>query len=108
PGWSGDPNTHTLALISIPVSIVLLAVYVVVTTRNLRLHRQAHREEAAAGAWTLSVSLAVLGAATLATALVSEVLVHSLQGFGESAGLSDFFIAAVIVAIVGNAAEHGG
>jgi Ca2+:H+ antiporter len=34
--------------------------------------------------------------------------VHSLEGFGHAAGLSEFFIAAVIVAIVGNAAEHGG
>ena len=42
------------------------------------------------------------------TALVSETLVHSLTGFAETAGLSQFFIAAVIVAIVGNAAEHGG
>ena len=28
--------------------------------------------------------------------------------FSEKVGLSDFFVAAVIVAIVGNAAEHGG
>ena len=28
--------------------------------------------------------------------------------FAETLGLSDFFVAAVIVAIVGNAAEHGG
>ena len=33
---------------------------------------------------------------------------HSLGGFAESVGLSEFFIATVIVAIVGNAAEHGG
>ena len=42
------------------------------------------------------------------TALVSEILVHSLDGFARAAGLSEFFIATVIVAIVGNAAEHGG
>jgi Ca2+:H+ antiporter len=34
--------------------------------------------------------------------------VHTLQAFGEEAGLSDFFLATVVVAIVGNAAEHGG
>jgi Ca2+:H+ antiporter len=34
--------------------------------------------------------------------------VHSLHAFASAAGLSEFFIAAVIVAIVGNAAEHGG
>ncbi len=42
------------------------------------------------------------------TALVAEILVGSLEEFSEKAGLSDFFVAAVIVAIVGNAAEHGG
>jgi Ca2+:H+ antiporter len=42
------------------------------------------------------------------TAFISEILVHSLDAFAESVGLSEFFIAAVIVAIVGNAAEHGG
>src|SRR4029450_6849174 len=50
----------------------------------------------------------VLGLATLVTALVAEILVGSLEVFGEKAHLSDFFVAAVVVAIVGNAAEHGG
>ena len=36
------------------------------------------------------------------------MLVGSLDVFAEQAGLSEFFVAAVIVAIVGNAAEHGG
>jgi Ca2+:H+ antiporter len=49
-----------------------------------------------------------LAAATVVTALISETLVHSLHAFADAAGLSEFFIAAVIVAIVGNAAEHGG
>jgi Ca2+:H+ antiporter len=39
---------------------------------------------------------------------VSEILVHTLEGFAKSAGLSQFFVSAVIVAVVGNAAEHGG
>jgi Ca2+:H+ antiporter len=54
------------------------------------------------------VALAALGLATAATAFVSEILVHSLDAFAEAAHLSQFFISAVIVAIVGNAAEHGG
>ena len=60
------------------------------------------------GAWTLGKALVVLTVATAATALVSEILVHSLDAFGNAVGLHEFFIAAVIVAIVGNAAEHGG
>jgi Ca2+:H+ antiporter len=59
-------------------------------------------------AWSLATSLAVLGAATVVTALIAEIMVGALDEFADSAGLSDFFVAAVIVAIVGNAAEHGG
>ena len=59
-------------------------------------------------AWSLKVSLAALGVATAVTAFIAETLVHSLETFAERAHLTDFFVAAVIVAIVGNAAEHGG
>jgi Ca2+:H+ antiporter len=52
--------------------------------------------------------LLVLAAATVVTAFVAEILVHTLETFAEKAHLTDFFVAAVIVAIVGNAAEHGG
>jgi Ca2+:H+ antiporter len=108
--WSGDPDRHSLAIATIPVSFVLLGMYVIVTTSSLRRHRQLHlaAEIDPSEAWTLRVSLAVLAVATVTTALVSEVLVHSLEGFAESAHLSEFFVSAVIVAIVGNAAEHGG
>jgi Ca2+:H+ antiporter len=58
--------------------------------------------------WSLSFALGTLAVATVATALVAEILVGSLEEFADKAGLTDFFVAAVIVAIVGNAAEHGG
>jgi Ca2+:H+ antiporter len=107
--WRGGSHErHSLFLVSIPVSIVLLVAYVLITIRNLRIHRETARGPAAAGAWSFRRSIAVLAAATTATALVSEVLVHSLEHFGHVVGLNEFFIAVVIVAIVGNAAEHGG
>jgi Ca2+:H+ antiporter len=108
PGFHGDPDRHSLAIVTLPIAIVLLGVYLAVTTWNLRQHRAAHKEEASEHAWSLSRSLVALAAATAVTALISEILVHSLEGFGHSVGLSEFFIAFVIVAIVGNAAEHGG
>jgi Ca2+:H+ antiporter len=49
----------------------------------------------------------VLGAATVVTAFVTETLVSTLEGFAEKAHLSEFFVVVVIVAIVGNATEHG-
>ena len=42
PGWEGDPDRHSLAVVSVPVSIVLLLVYVVVTWYSLRRHRSLH------------------------------------------------------------------
>lgn len=110
PGWEGDPDRRSLALLSLPVSIVLLLLYAVVTWLALRRHRQLHiaDEPSEMEAWSLRVALAVLGAATVITSFVAEILVHSLQEFGQQVGLSDFFLAAVVVAIVGNAAEHGG
>jgi Ca2+:H+ antiporter len=110
PGWSGDPDRHSLAVLSVPVSIVMLLVYVAVTWYSLRRHRLAHTsdEPSEMAAWSFATSLLVLGGATVITALVAEILVGSLEAFAEKAHLSDFFVAAVIVAIVGNAAEHGG
>jgi Ca2+:H+ antiporter len=105
-GWHGDPNRHSLALLSIGPAVVLLGVYLVVTVAELR-RRPAHEVTNATG-WSLRLSLIVLGVTTVVTALVSEILVHSLEAFAEAAHLSEFFISIVIVAIVGNAAEHGG
>jgi len=109
PGWSGDPERHSLAVLSLPIAIVLLIVYVAVTWYSLRRHRTLHLGEVAdADAWSLRVSVAVLAVATAITALIAEALVSSIETFADKAGLSQFFVAAVIVAIVGNAAEHGG
>ena len=109
PSWHGDPERHSIAVLSLPVSIVLLVLYVVVTWWQLRRHRQQHETpESSEGVWSLGASIGVLGVATVVTAMIAEILVGSIETFAEKAHLSDFFVAAVIVAIVGNAAEHGG
>ena len=107
-GYTGNSERHSAVIASIPAAIVLLALYLTVTFRNLRRHRRAMRDAPAAGAWTLGRSLVALAIATGMTAVVSEILVHSLDAFARAVGASEFFVAAVIVAIVGNAAEHGG
>jgi Ca2+:H+ antiporter len=106
PGWHGDPDRHTLAVISIAPAAALLVLYLVITTYGVRAVQRP--EAAPEGSWELSVALVALAAATVMTAFVSEILVHSLKEFARAAGLTQFFISIVIVAIVGNAAEHGG
>jgi len=108
PGFHGDPNRHSLAVVGIPVAVALLALYLAATVRNLRRHRRIDSGSQEAVDWSLPVALGVLAVATAATAIISEILVGSLHSFADAAGFSEFFVAAVIVAIVGNAAEHGG
>jgi Ca2+:H+ antiporter len=107
PSWHGNHERHLLQVLSIPVSIVLLLVYVVVTKVQLRRHRAMDTASGEEG-WSFRLAMVVLAIATAVTAVVAEILVHTIETFADRAHLSDFFVAAVIVAIVGNAAEHGG
>jgi Ca2+:H+ antiporter len=110
PSWDGsDPDTDTLAQVSAGISIVLLILYVGVTWFSLRRHRMLHvaSDEEIKG-WSLRAAIGALAIATVITAIIAEILVGSLEVFADEVGLSEFFVSAVIVAIVGNAAEHGG
>jgi Ca2+:H+ antiporter len=107
--WNGGIGHHALEVLSIPVSVVLLLVYIGVTAWQLRRHHLLYvSSDEETAAWPLRLTFVVLAIGTAATAVVAEILVGSIEVFAESLHLSDFFVAAVIVAIVGNAAEHGG
>jgi Ca2+:H+ antiporter len=108
PSWHGDHERHSLQVLSIPVSVALLLVYVFVTRQQLKRHRALFAAAAEEGGWSFKVAMLVLGITTAATAVVAEILVNTIETFADRAHLSDFFVAAVIVAVVGNAAEHGG
>jgi Ca2+:H+ antiporter len=110
PAFEGDPDRSSIAELSIAPSVVLLLVYLGVTYIALRRHRRLHvsDEPALLRAWSLRLSLAVLGIATVVTAFIAEIVVATIDDFADDVALSSFFVAAVIVAIVGNAAEHGG
>ncbi|GAA5142746.1 calcium/proton exchanger [Pseudonocardia adelaidensis] len=105
-----DPSASGTNGIAIAVAVVLFATYCAVTVRSVLQERRRHREEGTEGdpEWSLPRAVVTLGLATVATVAVSEVLTSSIEEFGAAAGLSDMFVAAVIVAIAGNAAEHGG
>src|SRR5205807_736956 len=68
PGWHGDPDRHSLALLSIGPAVALLAIYLVITIIELR--RRAPHEHSGEEGWSLPVALVALGAATAATAVV--------------------------------------
>ena len=79
---------------------------------SLRTHKDLfnppHGEEDHVGEpWTVrkraSLMLAVAG---VAVGVMSEILVGSITEASEAIGLSPFFVGVIVVAIVGNAAEH--
>ncbi|MCW2977463.1 MAG: Calcium/proton exchanger [Actinomycetia bacterium] len=109
PSFHGDPDRRSLAEFSLPIAVVLLLVRVSVMRYALRRQRALREtsDPTREAGWPLRVALAMLGAATVVTAFVTNSLVGSLQTFASSAHLSEFLVAVVIVAIVGNATEHG-
>ncbi|MEA2626612.1 MAG: Ca2+:H+ antiporter [Candidatus Binatota bacterium] len=102
--------------LSVEISLVLVVLYVLSLVFSLRTHRQlfsGHSAEAADvedgrahRTWSLRRSLAVLGGATVLVAWVSEILVGSIEPAARALGMTDVFVGVVVVAIVGNAAEH--
>jgi Ca2+:H+ antiporter len=94
--------------LSFAVAIVLIGSYVAGLIFSLRTHRSLFNppyEEAAAG-WSVRRGVTALAIAGILVGIMSEVLVGSISEAAESIGLSEFFIGAIVVAIVGNAAEH--
>ncbi|KAB7704154.1 calcium/proton exchanger [Bacillus aerolatus] len=109
----GMNESKTLSL-SIGISIIMIALYLAALFFKLVTHRGVyaaqneneeteHHEEPE---WSKGKAIGVLLLATLAVAYVSESLVHTFEAVGESFGWTDLFIGVIIVAIVGNAAEH--
>ena len=96
--------------LSLAMAIVMLFVYVSGLVFSLRTHRDLFNPEGGhepeGDPWSVKRSVWVLAAAGLLVGVMSEILVGSIHHAAASAGLSEFFIGAIVVAIVGNAAEH--
>jgi Ca2+:H+ antiporter len=96
---------------SFAVAIVLLLSYFAGLWFSLRTHRDVfnpdtEEEDVPAHAWSIRKSVGLLAGAGVAVGFMSEILVGSIEEASEGIGLSPFFVSLIIVAIVGNAAEH--
>jgi Ca2+:H+ antiporter len=101
----------TVENLSLAVAIVLIFSYVAGLVFSLRTHRDLfnppYAEEHEEGfGWSVRRAVIMLFVAGLAVGLMSEILVGSITEASESIGLSEFFIGVIVVAVVGNAAEH--
>lgn len=117
--------------LSLEIAVVLFVVYALMLLFSLKTHRHLYNAGAAGGAsvpddfddasdssptadsskngngaWPQWLALTVLIGATVLVALVSELLVGAIEETSEQLGWTQLFVGVVVVAIVGNAAEH--
>jgi len=100
--------------VSLAVAIVLFVTYVLSMVFSLQTHKHLFDTtdyENPGGAefeevWSKKKSGIVLAVATAFVAWMSEMLVHSIEETTASWGMTEVFVGVIIVAIVGNAAEH--
>ncbi len=112
--------------LSLAIAIVLFLTYALTLVFSLMTHREVfgadeskdvacaageeltrmEAEEGAHAPWSVGKSVGVLLGATAFVALISEFLVGAIESARESLGLTEVFVGVIVVAIIGNAAEH--
>jgi len=90
------------------IAIVLLLTYCASLIFTLRTHRDLYGSAARGGGERGSVWPAIgkMAASVAAIAWMSELLVDGIEDAARTLGMSDLFVGVVVIAIIGNAAEH--
>lgn len=108
-GAIGRPSAAVQSL-SVLTAVILLAIYLASLVFALVTHRELFAPVGTHPAHTPTHSLrsgiVLLVIATGFTAWIAEILVGAIEPAGAAMGLTQLFIGVIIVAVVGNAAEH--
>ncbi len=107
----GDAGVPMLLPMSIGISIILLIIYGLSLFFALKTHAHIYTGEADSGEqvlphWSSKKAGIILALATVGVVIVAEFLVHSLEPAIVTFGFTKTFVGVIIIAIVGNAAEH--
>jgi Ca2+:H+ antiporter len=116
---AGGPVAVPEGALSVEISVVLLITYVLSLYFSLRTHAHLyvgeagmHDEDDEVGADgvvhrpSTGRSVALLLAATVGVAVMSELLVGAVEETARQFGMNDVFVGVILVALIGNAAEH--
>jgi Ca2+:H+ antiporter len=111
PGSERVAYGSTVEQLSLAVALVLILSYVAGLIFSLRTHRDlfnppSEGDDEHGEPWSVRRSVGALAIAGVAVGVMSEILVGSISEAAGSIGLTEFFVGAIVVAIVGNAAEH--
>lgn len=108
-----DGESDTLSLIvagTLIVAYIAWLIFSMITHKDYLADVTEQKDEELphehAPVWSRNKSIAYLVLATVMVAFVSEWLVGTLEVFTTQFGLSELFVGAFLVAIIGNAAEH--
>ncbi len=116
-GGANAPSRGRLENLSEEIAIVLMATYVLSLVFSLKTHAYLYAGDNGKGdpgsddskeapLWGLWTAIGVLLAATVAVAFLSEWLVDAIKPAAQSLSMNGIFMGVIVVAIVGNAAEH--
>ena len=106
-GWTATIE----AQLSVAIALVLFLTYFLSLLFHLVTHRELFEGPSLGGQgdeapWPLWQSITALAIATALVAWLSEVLVGSIEAARHTLGLTETFVGVVVIAFVGNAAEH--
>jgi len=109
--FTSDSGQGTVTEESVLVSVALIIGYglsLAYAFTNPSATLGGHGEPAghAGPAWSARGAIVVLIASAALLAVLSEILVDSIDGFIEQFGLSEFFVGVVLIPTIGNLAEH--
>jgi len=106
--------------VSLEIAIVLFVVYILMLLFSLKTHKHLYEGESnekhaesskvrfsdLEGHWSPRVATTVLLVATCLVALMSELLIGAVEETSKQFGWTEMFVGVIVVAIIGNAAEH--
>lgn len=110
-GWSVQAEQR----LSLAIAVVLILTYALSLIFSLKTHRElymgcsqevAEVENENEVPWSKAKSTVILMISTGFVALISEFLVGSVEAARHNLGLTEVFVGIIVVAIIGNAAEH--
>lgn len=108
----GPEELANIEFLSEEIAVILAGIYVLSLVFTLWTHQHlfAGPEEEVQKQhlpeWSRTTSLAILLSATAAVAWMSEMLVGSVEHAAEALGMNQVFVGVIVVATIGNAAEH--
>lgn len=98
--------------LSLEISLVLFTIYAMSLIFSLKTHKHMFAGEnhtvsdLGEQPWSRSQAIIVLTVVTALVGLMSEMLVGALDQAAKTLGLTQLFVGVILVALVGNAAEH--